>query len=136
MSRIAMAKWNWLLTLALAVPAALGQADDPQAKARAKLAFDVAKRYFRDGMFATAVERLEAFGQAHPGSPQRAEAVLLEGQSRFQLGEYETVATGLTAGLPDAGAWSDRYLYWIGEAQFALGRFAEAATRYGQVIEK
>ncbi|MDP7012955.1 MAG: tetratricopeptide repeat protein [Verrucomicrobiota bacterium] len=136
MNHNVLAKWSWVFALALAVPAALGQADDPQAKARAKLAFDVAKRYFRDGMFATAVERLDAFGQAHPGSPHRAEAALLEGQARFQLGEYETVATGLTAGLPGAGAWTDRYLYWIGEAQFALGRFGEAAARYGQVIEK
>ena len=30
------------LALGLAVPAAIGQADDPQAKAQAKLAFDVA----------------------------------------------------------------------------------------------
>ena len=103
------------------MPAALGQADDAQAKARAKLAFDVAKRYFRDGMFATAVERLDALGQAHPGSAHLVEAMLLEGQARFQLGQYEAVATELLAGLPTAGAWSDRYLYWIAEAQFALG---------------
>ena len=56
------------LALGLAVPAALGQAADPQAKARAKLAFDVAKRFFRDGMFTTAVERFDAFAGMHPGS--------------------------------------------------------------------
>ena len=131
-----LTKWNWVFALALAVPAALGQADDPQAKARAKLAFDVAKRYFRDGMFATAVGRLDAFGKAHPGSMHLAEAELLEGQARFQLGQFEAVATDLSAGLSGAGAWTDRYLFWIGEAQFALGRFGEAAARYGQLIEK
>ena len=65
------------LALGLAMPATLGQAEDPQAKAKAKLAFDVAKRFFRDGMFATAVERFDAFAEAHPGSSARAEAVLL-----------------------------------------------------------
>ena len=34
------------LTLVLIVSAALGQADDTQVKAKAKLAFDVAKRFF------------------------------------------------------------------------------------------
>jgi len=124
------------LALGLAMPATLGQAEDPQAKAKAKLAFDVAKRFFRDGMFTTAVERFDAFAEAHPGSSARAEAVLLEGQARFQLGQFEAVATKLTAGLQSAGPWTDRYLFWIGEAQFALGRFREAAASYGQLIEK
>ncbi|MEC8988019.1 MAG: tetratricopeptide repeat protein, partial [Verrucomicrobiota bacterium] len=124
------------LALGLAMPATLGQTEDPQAKAKAKLAFDVAKRFFRDGMFTTAVERFDAFAEAHPGSSARAEAVLLEGQARFQLGQFEAVATKLTAGLQSAGPWTDRYLFWIGEAQFALGRFREAAASYGQLIEK
>jgi len=124
------------LVLGLAVPVTLGQAEDPQAKARAKLAFDVAKRFFRDGMFATAVERFDAFAKTHPGSPARAEAVLLEGQARFQLGQFEAVATELAAGLQSAGTRTDRYLFWIGEAQFALGQFKQSAARYGQLIEK
>ena len=124
------------LALGLAVPAALGQAADPQAKARAKLAFDVAKRFFRDGMFTTAVERFDAFAGMHPGSPHHAEAVLLEGQARFQLGQFEGVAEELTAGLQTAGPWADRYLFWIGEVQFALGYFNLAAASYGQLIEK
>ena len=66
------------LALGLAMPATLGQAEDPQAKAKAKLAFDVAKRFFRDGMFTTAVERFDAFAEAHPGSFARAEAGWLE----------------------------------------------------------
>ena len=123
------------LALGLAVPAALGQADDPQAKAKAKLAFDVAKRFFRDGMFATSMERFDTFAKMHPGSPQHAEAVLLEGQARFQLGQFEGVAEELTAGLQAAGPWTDRYLFWIGEVQFALGHFNLAAASYGQLIE-
>ncbi|MBT4227686.1 MAG: hypothetical protein HOD74_08975, partial [Verrucomicrobia bacterium] len=84
------------LALGLAVPAALGQAADSEAKARVKLTFDVAKRFFRDGMFTTAVERFDAFARMHPGSPHHAEAVLLEGQARFQLGQFEGVAEELT----------------------------------------
>ncbi|HJN83546.1 MAG TPA: tetratricopeptide repeat protein, partial [Verrucomicrobiota bacterium] len=131
-----LTKLNWFFALALVVPLALGQAEDPQAKARAKLAFDVAKRFFRDGMFATAVERFDAFAKTHTGSPAGAEAVLLKGQARFQLGQFEAVAAELMAGLQSAGPWTDRYLFWIGEAQFALGRFGESAVSYGQLIEK
>ena len=124
------------LALGLAVPAALGQAADSEAKARVKLTFDVAKRFFRDGMFTTAVERFDAFARMHPGSPHHAEAVLLEGQARFQLGQFEGVAEELTAGLQTAGPWADRYLFWIGEVQFAQGYFNLAAASYGQLIEK
>ena len=123
------------LALGLAVPAALGQADDLQAKAKAKLAFDVAKRFFRDGMFATAIERFDAFAKVHSGSSHQAEAVLLEGQARFQLGQFEGVAEALAIGLQAAGPWTDRYLFWIGEVQFALGHFNLAAASYGQLIE-
>ncbi len=136
MNRFVLTNLNWVFALALAVPSALGQAEDPQAKARAKLAFNVAKRFFRDGMFTTAVERFDAFAEAHPGSPARAEAVLLEGQARFQLAQFEAVAAELAAGLQSAGPWTDRYLFWIGEAQFALGRYDLAAASYGQLIEK
>ncbi|GIT05646.1 MAG: hypothetical protein CM1200mP29_10570 [Verrucomicrobiota bacterium] len=45
----------------------------------------MAKRFFRDGMFTTAVERFDAFLEAHPGSSARAEAVLLEGRPGFSL---------------------------------------------------
>ena len=81
-------------------------------------------------------DRFDAFAEAHPGASARAEAVLLGGQARFQLGQFEAVATKLTAGVQSAGPWTDRYLFWIGEAQFALGRFRESAASYGQLIEK
>ena len=121
-----------IMALVFLVPTALGQAEDPQVK----LTFDVAKRFFRDGMFATAVDRFDSFTKAYPESPARAEAVLLEGQARFQLGQYEAVAAELTVGLQSAGAWTDRYLFWTGEAQFALGQFEQAAASYGRLIEK
>jgi TolA-binding protein len=136
MNRLLLTILNGVFALTLTVPPALGQAEDPQAKAKANRAFDVAKRFFRDGMFATAIERFDTLAKAHPGSAHHAEAVLLEGQARFQLGQFETVASGLAAGLQSAGPWTDRYLFWIGEAQFALGRFDQAAASYGQLIEK
>ncbi len=121
-----------MLALALTVPTAIGQAEDSQIE----LAFDVAKRFFRDGMFDTAVDLFDAFAKAYPESPVRAEAVLLESQARFQLGQFEVVSAELTAGLQSAGAWTDRYLFWTGEAQFALGQFEQAAASYGRLIEK
>ena len=124
------------LTLVLTVSAALGQADDTQVKAKAKLAFDVAKRFFRDGMFATSIARFDTFSKMYPDSAYQAEAVLLEGQARFHLGQFEGVAEELAVGVQAAGPLTDRYLFWIAEVQFALGHFNLAAASYGELIEK
>ena len=121
-----------------AVPAALGQAVSAavaQEEAKARLAFDVAKRFFRNENYASAIERLEAFSLQYPDSLLKPEAVLMENQARFQLGQFEGVVTELQGGLSAAGTWSDRYLFWIGEAQFALGQFAKSAEAYGLLIE-
>ena len=128
-----------LIALSLTVTAAaLGQAETPagaQSEVRARLAFDVAKRFFRNDNYASAIERLEAFVLLYPDSALKPEAVLLENQARFQLGQFEGMVTELQAGLSTAGTWSDRYLFWIGEAQFALSQFAKAAEAYGLLIE-
>ena len=121
-----------------AVPPALGQVESAvgaQEEARARLVFDVAKRFFRNENYASAIERLEAFSLQYPDSALKPEAVLLENQARFQLGQFEGMVTELQAVLSIGGTWSDRYLFWIGEAQFALGQFAEAAKAYGLLIE-
>ena len=128
-----------LIALSLTVTAAaLGQAETPagaQSEVRARLAFDVAKRFFRNDNYASAIERLEAFLLLYPDSALKPEAVLLENQARFQLSQFEAMVTELQAGLSTAGTWSDRYLFWIGEAQFALSQFAKAAEAYGLLIE-
>ena len=128
-----------LIALSLTVTAAaLGQAEiraGAQSEVRARLAFDVAKRFFRNDNYASAIERLEAFVLLYPDSALKPEAVLLENQARFQLGQFEAMVTELQAGLSTAGTWSDRYLFWIGEAQFALSQFAKAAEAYGLLIE-
>ena len=126
-----------LIALSLTVTAAaLGQAETPagaQSEVRARLAFDVAKRFFRND-YASAIERLEAFVLLYPDSALAGGSVA-ENQARFQLSQFEAMVTELQAGLSTAGTWSDRYLFWIGEAQFALSQFAKAAEAYGLLIE-
>ena len=85
-----------------AVPAALGQAVSAavaQEEAKARLAFDVAKRFFRNENYASAIERLEAFSLQYPDSLLKPEAVLMENQARFQLGQFEGMVTELQEGL-------------------------------------
>ena len=128
----------WSMAALAVVPLALGQAEPTVAsseEARARLAFDVAKRFFRNENYTSAIERLEAFLLQYPNSALKPEAVLLENQARFQMGQFEGVVNELQSELSAAGTWSDRYLFWIGEAQFALGQFAKAAEVYGLLIE-
>ena len=70
---------------------------------RARLAFDVAKRFFRNDNYASAIERLEAFVLLYPDSALKPEAVLLENQARFQLGQFEAMVTELQAGAIHGG---------------------------------
>ena len=93
------------------------------------------KFFFIVNNFSSAISRLEEFSRLYSDSPLLAEAILIENQARFQLGQFEGVEAELNTNLSTAGVWVDRYLFWIGEAQFALGHFTESAETYGVLIE-
>ena len=127
-----------VLGLFFLLPQSNGQPDDTdslQKEIRARLAFDVAKGFFLVENYRSAIERLEVFTKLFPESSLQVEAVLLENQARFQLGQFEAVVAELSNGLSAAGGMSDRYLFWIGEAQFAIGQYTDAAKAYGALIE-
>ena len=126
------------VTLFLMLPQTAGQSEDKdklQNEVRARLVFDVAKGFFIVENYKTAIDRLETFSKLYPESPLKVEAILLENQARFKLGQFDGVVAELNTSLPVAGVWADRYLFWIGEAQFALGHFTEATETYGALIE-
>ena len=116
------------VTLFLMLPQTAGQSEDKdklQKEVRARLVFDVAKGFFIVENYKTAIARLETFSKLYPESPLKVEAILLENQARFKLGQFDGVVAELNTSLPVAGVWADRYLFWIGEAQFA-GEIASA----------
>ena len=126
------------VSLFFSMSQASGQSEDKnkiQNEVRARLVFDVAKGFFIVENYKSAIDRLEEFSKLYPDSPLTVEAILLENQARFKLGQFEGVVAELNTSLPVAGAWADRYLFWIGEAHFALGHFTEATDVYGSLIE-
>ena len=128
----------YVVSLFFLVPQAVGESEDQdklQKEVRARLVFDVAKGFFIVNNFSSAISRLEEFSRLYSDSPLLAEAILIENQARFQLGQFEGVEAELNTKLSTAGVWVDRYLFWIGEAQFALGHFTESAETYGVLIE-
>ena len=128
----------YVVSLFFLVPQAVGESEDQdkfQKEVRARLVFDVAKGFFIVNNFSSAISRLEEFSRLYSDSPLLAEAILIENQARFQLGQFEGVEAELNTNLSTAGVWVDRYLFWIGEAQFALGHFTESAETYGVLIE-
>ncbi len=126
------------VSLFFSMSQASGQSEDKnkiQNEVRARLVFDVAKGFFIVENYKSAIDRLEEFSKLYPDSPLTVEAILLENQARFKLGQFEGVVAELNTSLSVAGAWADRYLFWIGEAHFALGHFTEATDAYGALIE-
>jgi TolA-binding protein len=98
-------------------------------------AFAAAARSFEDGFFQRAERELGEFVQKFPASERVAEAVLLQAQSRYELGQHEGVIELLTHRLAAAGSWADRYRFWIAEAKFARGDYAGAADGYAQLLK-
>ncbi len=96
-------------------------------------AYEVALRFFQGAAYDLAEKELASFLQAHPGSEKGTEAVLLLAQARYQQQKAEAALQVLQERLPAAGPLTDQYLYWIGECQFRLDRFAEAISAFSQV---
>ena len=101
-----------------------------------KRAFNVAAEGFRNNSWAYAETNFDRFVKKYPESEQAAEAVLFQAESRFELRQYDSAIALLAAHQAKAGWWQDQYLYWIGEAQLAGGKIAEAAESFARLAEK
>ncbi|MCL4179748.1 MAG: tetratricopeptide repeat protein, partial [Verrucomicrobia bacterium] len=112
--------------LEAAVPAA-GAGDEAKA-------FAVAVRLFEDRAFDLAEQELAEFIRGHPESSRVVEAVLLQAQAQFAQGRHGESLELLRSRLEAAGALSDRYMYWIAESLYQLGRNEEAAKAYAAVL--
>ena len=101
-----------------------------------KRAFNVAAEAFTLNAWAYAETNFDAFVKRYPESERVSEAVLFQAESRFQLQQYAGAIALLSAQQDKAGWWQDQYLYWIGEAQLAGGKLAEAADSFARLAER
>lgn len=99
-------------------------------------AYAAAVKAFQDGMWERAATELAQFAEKYPESELLPEAWLLQAQAEFKQQKFAATIALLTARTNVAGALADRYLYWIGEAQFENTNYAAAAVAFGRVAAR
>ena len=76
------------------------------------------------------------FVARYPQSTNASQAVLLAAQAQFKQGKFPQTIALLDKNETRAGTLADQYLYWIGEAQFQNGDFANAAETWIALVQK
>jgi len=121
---------GWLGTLLVC----LGVAGAGRIEAQtATNSYDVALRLF-PAAYDLAEKELARFIAANPNSPQVAAAVLFQAQARYELKNSDGALALLRAGQIAAGPLADQYAYWIGEALYQKGQYAEAAQAFAKML--
>ena len=120
--------WLWLVLLSSGPLLAANSAE--------KRAFNLAAEAFNLNSWAYAETNLDRFVAKYPESELVSEAVLFQAESRFFLRHYAGAIALLSAHQAKAGWWQDQYVYWIGEAQLAGGKLAEAAESFARLSEQ
>lgn len=95
-------------------------------------AFQEASLAFNNRNWERAERELGEFVQKNPLSEFRAEALLLQAESRIKLGNFDGAIQLLEGGRDFAGRFGDEYLFWLAEAQFQSGKLPEAADSYAR----
>ncbi|MBI3415650.1 MAG: tetratricopeptide repeat protein [Verrucomicrobia bacterium] len=129
-----------LLVCVLALLAATLRAANPPLLEERE--FRSARRSFEDNWFDRAEREFADFLAKYPAAIERTEAVLMQARSRFEqqkeLPEAQRNFSGvvelLQSGIATAGEWAPHYGYWIAEAHFEKGDYAQAAAAYEKVI--
>jgi len=96
-------------------------------------AFKEAKSAFEDTIWDRAERQFSAFVEKFPSSTLAIEAVLYRAQALFKLDRVGEAIPLLEESKVSAGSQTDRYLYWIGEAQLQRGSNAAAADAFADL---
>ena len=117
----------WVGLVLLTGPGTLLAASKAEQKA-----FDAAVRAYNDHFWERADRELGAFVKGFPVAEQRAEAVLLQAESRIKLKNFAGAIELLDAGRATAGRFGDEYLFWLAEARMQSGQVAAAAELFAK----
>ena len=100
-----------------------------------EIAYQAAYAAFSDGLNERAEKELADFIKRFPTSERLSEAILMQAQARFRLGQYDALISLLNANITNAGKNADKYRFWIGEAHFQSANYAAAANSYSQLLK-
>src|SRR6185295_18333836 len=98
--------------------------------------FESVRQAFQTKDYENAERWCGEFTRDFPKSPNRAQAVLWQAQSRYYLTNYEGAVVLLRAELAQADALADQYRFWIAEILFQTGDFRAAADAYAEFIRR
>lgn len=101
-----------------------------------KGAYQAAAQAFQDRNYARAEAEFAAFVNQFTNSPQVAEAVLFQAEARLEQKNYDGAIELLKARLPQAGSWTDHYLFWLGESFLRKGDYAQAGEHFARLIKE
>lgn len=93
-------------------------------------AYAAAVSAFNGGMYLRAEAEFEQFVNKYHNSTNVPMAVLLEAQAQYKQRKFTQAITLLESRRAQAGSLADQYVYWIGEAQFAVGDYRAAAATF------
>ena len=99
--------------------------------------YRVAQAAFGDGLNDLAEQQARKFLEKFPDSERGDAIALLLGQAQLNQSKWQESVDTLTKAL---GRWPDKrpdaFRFWLAEALARGGKFAEAETRYAEVIKK
>jgi TolA-binding protein len=126
---------RWLLVLFALV---LSGGPLSAASTREQRAYAVAVADFQHEMWGRAETEFGQFASKYKESTNAPMALLLEAQAQFKQGKFTDAIALLAAAVHQAktGTLADQYVYWIGEAQFQNGDFADAAETWIGLAQK
>jgi len=99
-------------------------------------AFGVGVKLFEDKFYSTAEKTFAEFLEKNPGSDLCAESILFQSRARFFQTNYTGTLELLQPNLPQAGKSIEHYLFWLGEAHYALNDFSKAAGQYEELLSR
>jgi TolA-binding protein len=97
-------------------------------------AFDVAATAFQIHAWDFADKKFGEFVQKYPKSARLSEAILYQGEAKFQNQQYADAISLLTTNRDRAGMWEDEYLNTIAQAYFRRGDYQDAATAFASLV--
>ena len=119
-----------LAVTTVAVPKAFGATEENRL-------YRVAQAAFGDGLNDLAEQQTAKFLEKFPNSERGDAMALLLGQAQLNQGKWQEAVETFTKAL---ARWPDKrpdaFRFWLAEALVRGGKFAEAETRYAEVIKK
>jgi len=120
--------------LILLMAALLGGVATLRAESAEERAFGAAVAAFRTGFWDRSEKAFADLQRRFPASTHLPEALLLQAEARFQLGEFSAAVALLSANQALAARWADEYLFWIAQAHFRNDELSAASEAFARLI--